>query len=220
MASKKKTFQAPKVAGELELILLDDELENGETYFRMGQIEEADINREITEKLSFDQVVFKNVSLESATLNHSEFLDVRFENCDLSNADFSDVSLHRVEFIQCKALGLNLAGATLGHVRFEQCLTNYATFSYSNCQQVLFQSCSLIEADYYSCTFENIHFKQCQLNKANFGETTLAGVDLSSSTFESLQISLDKLAGCTVSTEQAIAFSKGLGLIIKDESSP
>ena len=44
----------------------------------------------------------------------------------------------------------------------------------------------------------------------------LKGMDLSTNTYEQLTVTMEKLADCTVSNEQAIGFAKSLGLIIKE----
>ena len=63
---------------------------------------------------------------------------------------------------------------------------------------------------------KDIEFAECQLNEADFNETSLKGIDISTCTYERIDIPVRALAGCTVSPEQAIGFSKLLGLNIKD----
>ena len=50
----------------------------------------------------------------------------------------------------------------------------------------------------------------------NFAGTPLKGIDISSSTYQSLSVSLEDLTGCEVSPEQAIGFAAMLGLKIKE----
>jgi uncharacterized protein YjbI with pentapeptide repeats len=71
-------------------------------------------------------------------------------------------------------------------------------------------------ADFYEAELKNTEFDRCDLNDVNFAETGLSGVDLSSNSFENIQVTVEKLAGCTVSPEQAIAFARQMGLIIKE----
>ncbi|GIN61815.1 hypothetical protein J27TS8_18080 [Robertmurraya siralis] len=61
-----------------------------------------------------------------------------------------------------------------------------------------------------------MEFHECQLEGANFSETSLKGVDISTSTFEQLIIDMKDMRGCKVSTYQALQFASLLGLIIKD----
>ncbi|MBY0134323.1 hypothetical protein H0177_29410 [Bacillus cereus] len=54
------------------------------------------------------------------------------------------------------------------------------------------------------------------MHQSNLAGVVLKGVDLSTCLFDNITISLGKLQGCIISTEQAIGFSKLLGVIVKD----
>ncbi|PIB40731.1 quinolone resistance protein, partial [Pseudomonas sp. 2588-5] len=56
-----------------------------------------------------------------------------------------------------------------------------------------------------------------QLDSSNFAETSLDGIDFTTCEFDNITISFDKLAGCIVTSEQAIGFSKAFGIVISDE---
>jgi uncharacterized protein YjbI with pentapeptide repeats len=79
-----------------------------------------------------------------------------------------------------------------------------------------FENCLLRNADFYEAKFNKLEFKDCDLNDANFTGTRLKGVDLSTCKFNHLNLSLDSVAGCIVSADQAIGFARLLGLEIKD----
>jgi len=179
-------------------------------------IESCTITNDDVERLIFEQVIFNNVVFEEINWPRAELTDVQFINCDLSNADFSESILHRVEFIDCKMLGIILADATFGNVLFKNGHANLSSFGFSKMKQVIFDSCALEQTDFYECEFNKVGFDACHLNEANFANTSLTGVDLSNSFFERLQITLDGLKGCTVTNEQAVGFAKALGLRVKD----
>ena len=61
-----------------------------------------------------------------------------------------------------------------------------------------------------------IMFTACDLNEASFEGTKLSGVDISTCTFNQLNVSIADLAGCVVSEEQAIGFARLMGLKIKE----
>jgi uncharacterized protein YjbI with pentapeptide repeats len=60
-----------------------------------------------------------------------------------------------------------------------------------------------------------VAFKECDLNEANFEQTPLKGIDLSTCTFERINVSIKDIAGCEVTEDQALGFARLLGLIIK-----
>ena len=68
----------------------------------------------------------------------------------------------------------------------------------------------------FDCKLKKVEFDSCSLDEANFDQTSLKGIDISSSTFDTLTVSVNDLRGCKVSPYQAIQFASLLGLIIKD----
>lgn len=169
------------------------------------------------ERLAFDNVIFKDVSFAADDLQAAEFVDVVFDCCDLSNVDFQNASFHRCELINSKLTGADFANARLGHTLFNDCDGRYSNFSFSVMKEVEFTECSLVDSDLYECTFKNVAFQRCKLDNSNFSETDLKGIDLSDSTYERIEVTLPKLAGCIVSKEQAIGFARVLGLSVKEE---
>ena len=58
---------------------------------------------------------------------------------------------------------------------------------------------------------------KCNLDAVSFDETPLKGVEIKTSEFESMTVSMKELDGCVVSSMQAIQFAAMLGLDIHDE---
>ncbi|WP_018395275.1 MULTISPECIES: hypothetical protein [Bacillaceae] len=50
-----------------------------------------------------------------------------------------------------------------------------------------------------------------EMNQANFADTSMKGLDLSSSSFNNIIVSFDQLKGCVTSLEQAMGFARALG---------
>ncbi|MCI3987251.1 pentapeptide repeat-containing protein, partial [Bacillus vallismortis] len=63
-------------------------------------------------------------------------------------------------------------------------------------------------------TLQQTHFDGCVLESANFTGTSLQNMDISSCRFDQLHVSLDKLKGCKIAPEHAIAFARALGAVI------
>ncbi|MGV7001957.1 hypothetical protein ACWA2C_25180 [Priestia megaterium] len=60
-----------------------------------------------------------------------------------------------------------------------------------------------------------MNFSYCDINGVDFTQTILKGIDISTCTYEQLNVTLESLRGCEVSPNQAIGFSKLLGLNVK-----
>lgn len=211
---KKTKRSVPVVTEEMEVVPFASAMDDH--YISECKISQETIDFEAQEGLRVDQVVFENVNFLEAVWPRSEFVDVLFINCDLSNADFSRTVFHRVEFRNSKLVGTNFAEAGIRHTLFLDCVLNYATFGFSLCNNSRFESCSMRYADFYEAELKNTEFDRCDLNDVNFAETGLSGVDLSSNLFENIQVTVEKLAGCIVAPDQALAFARQMGLVIKE----
>lgn len=204
----------PTVSNDMETMSFASALDDH--YISNCKIVHEAIDIEPEEGLRVDKVIFENVNFLEAAWPRSEFIDVLFINCDLSNADFSRCVFHRTEFHNSKLVGTNFAEAGIRHTLFQDCVLNYATFGFSLCNTARFESSSLRYADFYEAELKHTEFDKCEMNDINFVEASLKGIDLSSNSFENIQVTVDKLAGCEVSPEQAMAFARQMGLIIKE----
>jgi uncharacterized protein YjbI with pentapeptide repeats len=202
----------PKELNELDIANLLDE----DRYISRGIVRSWGINELPEGKITFDQIHFQEVNFEGIQFEQVEFIDCRFDRCDLSNVNLGESIIHRVEFHQSKLVGMQSSQSRLGHVLIQDCVANYTSFSFSQFKHVRFQQTSLCKSDFFESKFTKVEFNTCELDGANFSETSLENIDLSTCTYEQVTVSVDKLAGCTVSTEQALGFAKSLGLVIKE----
>ena len=208
--------QRPKLSVTSETMLA------GEVWGQDGYIERVRIDGGIItgseeERLSFDDVRFKDVSFSSSELRATEFVDVVFDTCDFSNVNFQNAVFHRCEFINSKLTGADFANAKIGHTLFNECDGRYINFSFSGMKEIDFTKCNLMDGDFYECGFKEVRFSICKMDDINFSETDLNGVDLSDNTYKRIEVSLPKIAGCIVSQDQAIGFARVLGLTVKEE---
>lgn len=184
----------------------------------MGMIVDCVIEDQEANKVTFDKIIFKNVTFTESTLTGVELTDVIFEQCDLSNVDFSDAIIHRTEFKDCKMIGTNLSSGTLRNVLFDSCIADYATFRYANTKQVFIQDSSLCKTDFSFSKSQKIELFRSNIDLAQFSGTELDGIDLSDCEFNGLGVDVTNLQGCTISREQAYIFANLFRLIVKEQS--
>lgn len=204
----------PSLLEELDISTLIDVEE--ERFISRGIVSYWNVLEIPENKISFDQIHFRDVVFEGVRFDQVEFIDCKFERCDLSNVDFGDSVFHRVEFYQSKLVGIQCTQSRFGHVAMKNCVANYAAFSFSKMKRVKFQQTTFNKSDFFECIFDKVEFNECELDGSNFSETSLENIDLSTCTYEQLTVSVEKLSGCTVSPEQAMGFAKSLGLLIKE----
>ncbi len=120
--------------------------------------------------------------------------------------------MHRVEFVNCKIIGINLSEATLRDVTFENCNGQYSFFSYSNCKKVAFL---VIFSDFKNSLFSNVEFQECNLLQSQMNFTNLKGIDFTSCDIEGIGVNINDINGVIVTAMQAVALSSLLGLVVK-----
>ncbi|MGB6779105.1 MAG: pentapeptide repeat-containing protein [Planococcus citreus] len=209
MKKNKKT--EPMLPKELETISFIEALDDGYVHDCRIVSEELPAG-----KIHFDRVLFENVRFLGGEWERSEFADVVFINCDLSNADLGRAVFHRVKFENCRLLGTDFTESTIRYTRFKGCRLDYAVFGFSHISDVIFEQSALRQGDFYEVDLKNTQFLDSELNEANFTGTSLKGIDFSSSRFEELQLTMELVSGCKVSTDQALLFARKLGLIITE----
>jgi uncharacterized protein YjbI with pentapeptide repeats len=166
-------------------------------------------------KVSFDKVIFKNVTITESSLHGIELTDVIFEHCDLSNVDFSDAFMHRTEFRDCRMIGTDFTRARFQNVSVIGCIGEFAVFRFANFKGASFERSSLVSADYYQSTLNGLYFTECNLDQATLAGCKLRDIDLSDCEFAGLMVDLKDLDGCIISADQAASFAGLLGLVIK-----
>ncbi|TKH44719.1 bTB/POZ domain-containing protein KCTD9 [Paenibacillus terrae] len=208
-------IELPKIPSDLPV--LTDEMYSlrSKDEFNMGSVEDMTMDNVEATRVSFEKMIFKNVTIMESSLPESEWTDVIFDKCDLSNINFSGSFIHRVEFRNCKLLGTDFSRSRLQNVRFVDCLGDYSLFRFANLKQVGFEDCSLISADLYHMTLQKIFFTRCNMDQAMLSGSRLKGVDLSDCEFDGLQVDIEDLDGCIISPHQASSFVGLLGLVIK-----
>ena len=97
---------------------------------------------------------------------------------------------------------------------------DYINLSGSKIENSQLEKSSLVDSYFQDVTIKkSLKFIQCELDKTDFLGTSLVGVDISSSYFETLNVTTDQVRGCIISPQQAITFVSLLGVKINDDVS-
>ncbi|WP_379320645.1 pentapeptide repeat-containing protein [Paenibacillus puldeungensis] len=214
MMSKPKIEQ-PKLTPNLEEVKFDAIYLEEEPQLMECRVCDEQVDGTEVDKAYLSKVGFKNVSFTSSKFHHIDLTDAIFESCNLSNASFNKGIINRVIFRDCKLLGVDFSECNLGNVCFENCDVNLSSFADARLKQVSFDHSSLRSANYYGCKLTKVYFNDTDINDVDFTQTSLKGIDLSTCTYERINVTFPSLQGCEVSPEQAIGFSKLLGLKVK-----
>jgi uncharacterized protein YjbI with pentapeptide repeats len=214
-----KSFQPPHLPKQLHTDLIKSIEDRGE--YAALSISGSDLARQAATGVLFEQVRFRRVILNQTQLVKVRVFDARFEACDLSAADWEKAGLRRVEFVDCRLLGIQLPEAQLDDVLFKDCNAEEAVFVSAAFRAARFDQCNLRRASFEEADLTGVVFRQCDLTEANLCGAKLNGADLRGSNINGVRVGARELQGAIIDSTQAIQVTSLLGLVVRetDESS-
>ncbi|MGL4819146.1 MAG: pentapeptide repeat-containing protein [Bacilli bacterium] len=212
---KRVAIQSPKLPKRVdEGLTIQTPIEDGDR-FECGTVTNETFFEEQARRIVVSEVVLEHCNFADVSFTHSEWIDVVFANCDLSNCNFSGSVFHRVSFKQCKMVGVNFEQSKWTHVTAENSVMDYANVYFSKLKHVKLSTTSVQHCDFESNEWENVILELIKLNGTKLIETSLADIDLSDCTFDTIAVSPEKLVGCQIAPHQAVGFVEAMGLIVK-----
>ena len=124
--------------------------------------------------------------------------------------------MERVQFCNCKLVGIDMTEASMRNVALNSCNASYAALRNIKCAKSAFHNTSFSEADIYAATFADVKFISCNLDRVQLTGTKLAGIDLSTCQFYQLALTLNDLRGCIIAPAQALTLATIFGVVIKE----
>ncbi|MGC4051538.1 MAG: pentapeptide repeat-containing protein [Paludibaculum sp.] len=212
-APRRSPADLPASLDDLTLLSLDDLLEGEdleEALFR-----DLDLAGRNLSRLVGSSVVFQGVNFSGTTIRAPRLRDVRFLNCDLSNADWRGFEAIRVEFIDCRLMGMGAVECHWKDVLLDRCEARYLRLNSGQTATCEFRTSNLAEADLRSANLEGAILDNVSLQKSDLSRSILKGVDLSLSDIEGITVFPEDVRGASVSAPQAMDLARLLGLTIK-----
>jgi len=204
-----KTPNIPKLEFEKGL---PEESVHSRAYYAQLALSHDDLTEQVAEHVSFDQVLFEQVSMRKTCFKKVQVLDSRFTVCDLANAEWAEATLCRVELIGCHLTGFQSREALFQDVLFKDCSGSFAQFAFATLKSVRFENCDLSEVNFLEANFSGVSFVRCDLQQADFTGTRLTGIDLRSSKIDGVRVGPRELKGALIDPMQALAFVRAMGI--------
>ena len=190
-----------------------------ETSFRGRTFTKLDASGHAFDELEFDSCVFKECSFSGAALKRWHMTDCRFEDCDLTAARVTSARLRGVGFKNCRAGGVNWAGASsLDDLSFEHCVLDHGVFSNAKLPRFSAVDCRLREADFAEADLRSAVFTKCDLLGSRFFGADLSGADLRGAFDYLIDARQTKMKKTRVSLPEAVSLLSGLDVILEDPS--
>jgi fluoroquinolone resistance protein len=195
----------------------------------------------------YQQRSFRDLKVNSSTIQGIEFAECTFLQCSLTDNDFEscnfyhcvfrscDLSLSRVNncsFIECsfmnsKLIGINWVdahwpkGRLLPSISFEGCAINHSVFMGLILPKLKVFKCTAWEVDFTEADLREANFRYTDLQKSRFFHTTLSGADFRGAHSYTISASANILKGTKFSLPEAMSLLYSLDIVLdEDDMSP
>lgn len=169
---------------------------------------------QIAERLSFDQILAKQVSLHATELAHAQIIDSRWQECDLANASWYQADFARVEMLNSRLTGFHAIEARFQDIFLKDCQAMLAQFRFATFKTARFEHCDFSDADFQGADLSGAVFVDCNLSRAEMSGVKLVGADLRGCVLDGLHAGWSELQGATIDPSQALALVQAFGIII------
>lgn len=170
-----------------------------------------------SDQLSFSAVAFKNCTFEQTDFSHSEWVECEFKSCQFLNNNFSESCFFQTVFNKYQLMGTNFSNNTWKNVTVKDSKADYCNFSSSKIDASSFVDTSLLEAYFQETKIKKkLLCHNCEMNGVDFLDTSLRGLDLSTSYFDDLIVTPSLVKECIIAPLQATAFAGLLGVKFKE----
>jgi uncharacterized protein YjbI with pentapeptide repeats len=161
------------------------------------------------------QLLFERVSFAECEIGSANLFDTQFFGCDFSNAMLRNLEATRVEFVDCKLVGTNAFGCRMQDVLIDRCDASFAQFGEGRLRRCEIRASQFRESALNRMEFEGTRLHEVILRQADLGETSLAGLDLSTCEIDGIVLRIEDLHGAIVNAAQAMELARFLGVTIK-----
>ncbi|MFI5348309.1 MAG: pentapeptide repeat-containing protein [Elusimicrobiota bacterium] len=188
-----------------------------EASFRGKTFSKLDASAHAFDDLEFDSCVFQECAFPGAALKRWHLTDCRFENCDLTAARVTAARLRGVAFKNCRAGGVNWAGASsLDDLSFEHCVLDHGVFSNAKLPRFSAVDCRLREADFAEADLRSAVFTRSDLRGSRFFGADLSAADLRGAFDYLIDARQTKMKKTRVSLPEAVSLLSGLDVVLED----
>ncbi len=196
--------------GELDPREIVDGEPVDDAYVSSGEFSGRTLSQLVVRRSVISAVSFAGGQIKSVRLK-----DVRFVRCDFSNTVLRGIDASRVEFIDCRFIGVKALECRMEDILFERCNGRYGQFQDGSAVRSEFVESQFEDADFRGVNLSHSKWTKSSFVRADVTGSKLQGCDLSGAETEGLLVAALDLHGAIVNPSQAMDFARLLGLTIR-----
>jgi uncharacterized protein YjbI with pentapeptide repeats len=176
---------------------------------------QVDVPAAVLDGKEFYRCTFRGAKLQQSRWSRSLLEDCSFDTCDLSGALLNQLALRKVEFRQCKLIGIDWS--KLGNypeVSFVECNLRYAAFGDLELAKTHFERCAMQECSFIRTKLGHAVFEACELADARFDGCDLRAASFTQSQGVLVDPTKNKVQGMKMPLTSAILLAASFGIKI------
>jgi uncharacterized protein YjbI with pentapeptide repeats len=209
---KKEEFRQEPDLPDLEDLTLANTLDHP---LEDALVEKLDLSARRTSSLIAKRCLFRELSFAGGEIGSIHLRDVRFEKCDFSNSVLLGFEATRVEFRDCRLLGMRALECRWTSALLEDCDARYAQLNDGQLKTCEFRGSQLADCDLRGSVLEGALFAQTSLERADLSGAKLERADLRGANIEGITLQPEDLRGAIVTPLQAMDLARFLGVTIR-----
>lgn len=157
---------------------LSSQKDYSDDVFRNLKLEQAEI-----EASDFYDCTFSGCSFVESIFRHCRFVGCLFDQCDLSLVQLPETVFSGARFDQSRIIGVNWTHADWSTTRlgkpmeFLSCTINHSTFIGLTLTDIRIEECKAADCDFREADLSRASFMGTDLSESLFSETNLTGAD-------------------------------------------
>ena len=111
--------------------------------------------------------------------------------------------------------GIDLSACSFTDVKLIHCQCTLVNLNATKWNRTEWDSCMFVDGSLHSVQLKDVNVIDCDFSRCEIHQTSLSGIDLSSSNINGIAVLPENLKGVIVNQEQAIVLASLLGIVIK-----
>ncbi len=194
-------------------------------------IEGADFKNQVYsgKEIKFKEIAdtkFTRCTFTDAFFDECTFKNCVFDQCDLSMMRVKSSKFAEVQFVKCKAIGINWTeaswekGGFFRLIDFQECALNYSTFFGLKLKKMKMTKCTALEVDFGEADLTGAIFSHTDFSGSIFMHTDLTDANFVNAIHYNISANNNTLKKTKFSLPEALSLLRGLDIILVDDAQP